>query len=82
MTEQEAIQTLMNSQLLDLWEKNGACSDPSSLGMREIGNALQVIKPSYHIDWACYNCLKNMLNEAVRVKNEGKLKFYKFPKED
>lgn len=81
MTEQEAIQTLMNSQLLDLWEKNQSISDASSLGMREVGNCLNVIEPLYHIDWGCPECLKNMLNKAVRVKNEGKLKFYKFPKE-
>lgn len=80
MTKDEAIQTLINSQLLHLWEVNNACSDPSSLGMREVGNALQVIKPSYHIDWACSGCIKNMLNEAVKVKNENKLHFHKFPK--
>lgn len=81
MDKEQAIRVLLNSQLLHLWEANGSCSDPSTGAMREVGTALQTIKPHYHIDWACDNCVKNMLNEAVRTKNEHILHFHKFPKQ-
>lgn len=81
MTKEEAIQFLIDSYELHLWETNESLDSSSAVAQRNIGNALQVIKPYYHINWACDGCIKNMLNEAVRTKNEHKLHFHKFPKQ-
>lgn len=76
MTKPEAIQFLINSYALQLWEKDMAMGDPNAL--REIGTAVQAIEP-YHIDWACNSCLQGLMNKASRIKQE-QLKFYTFPK--
>lgn len=81
MTKEEAIQFLIDSYELHLWETNESLDSSSAVAQRNIGNALQVIKPYYHINWACDGCIKNMFNEAVRTKNEHKLHFHKFPKQ-
>ena len=81
MTKEEAIQFLIDSYELHLWETNESLDLSSAVAQRNIGNALQVIKPYYHINWACDGCIKNMLNEAVRTKTEHNLHFHKFPKQ-
>ncbi len=81
MTKEEAIQFLIDSYELHLWETNESLDSSSAVAQRNIGNALQVIKPYYHINWACDGCIKIMLNEAVKTKNEHKLHFHKFPKQ-
>jgi hypothetical protein len=79
MTPEQAIQTLLNSQLLSVWEKDRSTSDP--VGLKEIATAYQVLNPSYHIDWACNECIITLMNNANKVRNENKLTFHKFPKQ-
>lgn len=81
MTKEQAIETIINSRTVLLWEADKSLSDRSTNGMMEVINALEALDPTYHVDKGCIDCLKRMLDKAVRTKNEHILHFHKFPKQ-
>lgn len=73
----DPIKFLVESYTLQLWEKDMNMGDPQAL--KEIGQAVQKIDPSYYIDWGCGSCLQALMGKASQIKKDN-LKFYTFNK--